>query len=335
MCSALRWPYDEHERKRTVTDKSPLVLTVGIHIVDILGRPVPGIPDGQGIALLDEIRMTVAGTAAGTAIDMARLGLNVTTIGVIGEDELGVWLELKMRTEGVDTVGLSIDPTKPTSATMLPIRPNGERPALHVKGANTSLSLDHIDWDLIDAADYVHVGGTCLLDKFDGEPTAEVLRRAQAGGATTSLDMLGMPDADFGKLFGPVLPYLDWFLPNDDDARMVSGRQDLNEAIAWLNDSGVGGTVVTLGAEGASYTPPGGDEIRVPAYDIDVVDTTGCGDAFSGGFIAGLVEGRDVEGAMELGVASGSMVATGLGSDAGITDRASVSAFMETTPKKR
>jgi sugar/nucleoside kinase (ribokinase family) len=309
-------------------------LTVGIHIVDILGRPVSGIPEGQGIALLDEIRMTVAGTAAGTAIDMARLGLNVATVGVIGDDELGHWLELKMRTEGVNTSGLTVDPTKPTSATMLPIRPNGQRPALHVKGANTTLSLDQIDWDLIEAADWVHIGGTCLLDNFDGEPTAEVLRRARAAGATTSLDMLGMPDSDFDKLFGPVLPLLDWFLPNDDDARMVSGRQDLGEALAWLNDSGVGATVVTLGGEGASYTPVGGAEIRVSAYDIDVVDTTGCGDAFSAGFIAGMVEGRDIVEAMEIGVASGSMVATGLGSDAGIVDRASLETFRATTPKR-
>jgi len=318
-----------------VTESTPLVLTVGIHIVDILGRPVPAIPDGQGIALLDEIRMTVAGTAAGTAIDMARLGLNVATVGVIGEDELGRWLELKMRTEGVDTGGLVVDPTKPTSATMLPIRPNGERPALHVKGANTTLSLDQIDWGLIEAADWVHIGGTCLLDNFDGEPTAEVLRRAKAAGATTSLDILGMPDADFDRLFGPVLPLLDWFLPNDDDARMVSGRQDLTEALKWLGDSGVGATVVTLGAEGASYAPTGGgDTIRVPAYDIDVVDTTGCGDAFSAGFITGMIEGHDVTEAMEIGVASGSMVATGLGSDAGIVDRASLDAFRETTPKR-
>ena len=145
----------------TVTQTSPLVLTVGIHIVDILGRPVPGIPDGQGIALLDEIRMTVAGTSAGTAIDMARLGLNITTIGVIGNDELGRWLELKMRTEGVDTVGLSVDPTKPTSATMLPIRPNGERPALHVKGARTIESaIFHADGSLGHGAQFpdgVHV----------------------------------------------------------------------------------------------------------------------------------------------------------------------------------
>ncbi len=310
-------------------ETSARVVTIGIHIVDILGRPVEAVPEGQGIALLDEIRMTVAGTAAGTAVDMARLGLDITTIGVVGDDELGRWLTHKMSTEGVDTRGLSVEPSTPTSATMLPIRPNGERPALHVKGANALLSLDHIDWNIVENADYVHVGGTCLLDRLDGEPTAEILRRAQAAGAITSLDMLGMPDADFDRLFGPCLPHLDYFLPNDEDALMVSGQSNLAEAVTWLQDKGVGGTVITLGAEGASYAPTGEAEIRVPAYDVTVVDTTGCGDAFSAGFVAGLVEGLDAEGAMELGVA------TGLGSDAGITDRDGLTQFMAETPRRQ
>ncbi|MEN8233491.1 MAG: sugar kinase [Actinomycetota bacterium] len=310
------------------------MLTIGIHIVDILGRPVEAVPAGQGIALLDEIRMTVAGTAAGTAIDMARLGLNVTTVGAIGDDELGKWLTHKMSSEGVDTSGLSVEPSAPTSATMLPIRPNGERPALHVKGANALFSLEHIDWDLVESADYVHFGGTCLLDSIDGEPTGEIMRRAQAAGAITSLDMLGMPDADFERLFEPVLPHLDYFLPNEDDVLMVSGQTNQDDAVKWLHDKGVGATVVTLGAEGASYSPDGDGEIRIPAYDVDVVDTTGCGDAFSAGFIAGLVEGLDPIDAMEIGIASGSIVATGLGSDAGITDRAGLTRFMEETPRK-
>lgn len=323
------------ERMRTVTHEKPSVLTIGIHIVDILGRPVPAIPEGQGIALLDEIRMTVAGTAAGTAITMARLGLNVTTIGAIGDDELGQWLTHKMSVEGVDTAGLTVEPSAPTSATMLPIRPNGERPALHVKGANALFSLDHIDWDLIENADYVHFGGTCLLDSIDGEPTGEILRRAQAAGAITSLDMLGMPGSDFDRLFGPVLPHLDYFLPNDDDILMVSGQASQTDAVKWLHDKGVGATVVTLGANGASYSPTGATEVRVPAYNVDVVDTTGCGDAFSAGFVTGLVEGMDAEGAMELGVACGSLVATGLGSDAGITDRDGLNRFMAETPRRQ
>ncbi len=333
--SANSYPQNisEHEGVAKVTTPGPTALTIGIHIVDILGRPVEAVPEGQGIALLDEIRMTVAGTAAGTAIDMARLGVNVTTIGAIGDDELGRWLTHKMSSEGVDTRGLSVEPSAPTSATMLPIRPNGERPALHVKGANALLSLDHIDWGIVAAADFVHIGGTCLLDQLDGQPTAEILRRAQAGGAITSLDMLGMPDSDFDALFGPCLPFLDYFLPNDDDALMVSGQTNQSDAVKWLHDKGVGATVITLGAQGASFVPAGGVEVRVPAYKVDVVDTTGCGDAFSAGFIVGLAEGLDPQGAMELGVASGSLVATGLGSDAGITDRDGLSRFMAETPR--
>ena len=309
------------------------VVTIGVHIVDILGRHVAEVPKGQGIALLEEIRMTVAGTAAGTAIDLARLGVRTATIGLVGDDELGLWLVRKMSTEGVDTSRISVDSRAQTSASMLPIRPNGERPALHVKGANALLSLEHMDWGLIESASYVHVGGSCLLDSLDGEPTAEILRRAQAAGAKTSLDLLGLADSDFAAIFEPCLPYVDYFLPNDTDALMVSRQATQADAIRWLHDHGVGATVVTLGAAGASYATRGQAETRAPAFAVDVVDSTGCGDAFSAGFLAGLVEGRDPVAAMEIGLASGSMVATGLGSDAGATSRAELDEFMAVTPR--
>ncbi|TPW15126.1 MAG: hypothetical protein FD127_976 [Acidimicrobiaceae bacterium] len=309
------------------------VVTIGVHIVDILGRPVAAVPEGQGIALLDEIRMTVAGTAAGTAVDLARLGVNIATIGLVGDDELGRWLTHKMSSEGVDTSRIAVDSRAQTSASMLPIRPNGQRPALHVKGTNALLSLDHMDWPLIESAKYVHVGGSCLLDSLDGEPTAEILRRAQAAGAKTSLDLLGLGDSDFAGIFGPCLEHIDYFLPNDEDALMVSGQSTQADAIRWLHDRGVGATVITLGAHGASYAANGGAETRGAAYAVKVVDTTGCGDAFSAGFLTGLVEGMDPVGAMELGLASGSLVATGLGSDAGLTDRSGLESFMATTAR--
>ena len=72
----------------------------------------------------------------------------------------------------------------------------------------------------------------------------------------------------------------------------------------------------------------GDERIHVSAYDIEVVDTTGCGDAFTAGFIAGLADGRSLDECAHLGTASASLVASGLGSDAGITDRAQVEAQM-------
>lgn len=313
---------------------TPTVVVVGIHIVDILGRPVESIPAGQGLALLDEIRVTVAGTAAATAVDLARLGVPVASVGRVGDDELGRWLVGRMAAEGVDTTGIGIDPDAPTSATILPIRPNGERPALHVIGANARLGPEHVDRDTLLAARHLHVGGTFLLANLDGEPTAELLRSAREAGLTTSLDLIGVADADHEAVLGPGFRYIDYFLPNEEDALRISGAGDRAAAISWFHDRGVGATVITLGADGVSVAARGEAEVVLPAYLVDVVDTTGCGDAFSAGFIAGLVGGGDLLDAAGLGVAAGSLVATGLGSDAGLTDRAGLDVFAATTARR-
>lgn len=308
---------------------NPDVAVAGIHIVDILGRPVSAVPEGQGIAFLEEIRMTVAGTAAGTAVDMARLGLKVAAFGVVGHDALGDWLTSKMAAEQIDTSGIARTHLAPTSATMLPIRPNGERPALHVIGANAQLGPEHLDWEVISRARHLHIGGTSLMARFDGEPTAEALRHAQSLGLTTSLDLIGVPAQEHDRIFGPCYPHLDYFMPNEEDALMLSGQPDRGSAIRWFHDRGVKATAITLGAEGASLCRSGAAELLEAAPRVEVVDTTGCGDAFSAGFIAGLLEGRSDQESLRLGVAAGSCVATGLGSDAGLSTRVALEAFVQ------
>lgn len=310
------------------------VTTAGLHIVDILGRHVDGVPDGQGVELIEEIRMTVAGTAAATAIDLAKLGIEVATFGVVGNDELGSWLRSKMDSVGIDTAGITSVSTHPTSATILPIRPNGERPALHVQGANALLEPEHIPGAALCDSQVVHIGGSCLLPLLDGQPTAKLLETARAAGAATTLDLIGMPDADHEAIFGPCYPHLDYFLPNDEDAHMISGTSSIRAAAAWFADRGVGTSLISLGADGVFVSVGSNDGTIIPAFDVDVVDTTGCGDAFSAGFIAGLVEGRDVLEAAELGVAAGSLVATGLGSDAGISDREALDEFISSTDRR-
>ena len=312
----------------------PAVVTTGLHIVDILGRHVEQIPDGQGVELIDEIRMTVAGTAAATAVDLAKLGVQVATFGVVGDDELGTWLRTKMNAVGVDTDGLAVTDSTPTSATLLPIRPNGERPALHVPGANALLSTAHIPANTVSRAQVLHVGGSCLLPLLDGEPTSELLQSARLANTTTTLDLIGLPDVDHEAIFGLCYPHIDYFLPNDEDALMLSGQESVEDAAAWFADRGVGATIISLGEHGVLVSNDSDPGIRIPAYDVNVVDTTGCGDAFSAGFITGLVEGRDPMAAAELGVAAGSLVATGLGSDAGITDRGSLDQMMSSTQRR-
>src|ERR1700722_5744999 len=82
---------------------SATVVTLGAHVLDILGRYVTHIPEGQGSVLLDEIRLAPAGSAAGTAVGLAKLGLEVATAGAVGEDALGDVLVRALNEFGVDT----------------------------------------------------------------------------------------------------------------------------------------------------------------------------------------------------------------------------------------
>lgn len=308
------------------------VVTLGLQIVDILGRPVSHVPPGQHLALLDEIRITVAGTAAGTAIDLAKLGAHVIAMGAIGKDEPGDFLVSTYKKYGVETDHLSRKDGVQTSSSMLLIRPNGERPALHVIGANGELSLDDVDLDVIGAADFLHMGGTSLLPKMDGEPTRRLLEHAKSRGVTTTFDLVAIRRPDLLDLIEPCLPYVDYFMPGFEEAIMMCGLSDRADVIRFFLDRGTGHTVFKMGGAGSSiaWLEDGVvREIRIPAFKVPVVDSTGCGDAYCAGFIIGLSQGWDLARSGLLGTAASGLVIQGLGSDAGIVDLQQTLDFMD------
>ena len=308
------------------------VVSMGIHIVDILGRPVSRIPEGQRLDLLKEIRITAAGTAAGTSVDMAKLGLQVIAMGAIGEDTLGDFLLAAMAKHGVDVSHLVRKSGIQTSATMLPIRPNGERPALHVTGANGEFTIDDVDFDLLAKAKVLHMGGTSLLPKLDGTPTRDILKFAKEHGLITTFDLVAIERPDLLDLIKPCLPYIDYFMPGLEEAEMMTGLTDRMEIVKYFLDNGAKNTVFKMGARGSSIAYYSGtkiEEIRIPVFKTTLIDTTGCGDAYCAGFITGLLHGFDLRKSGLLGAAAGSLVASGLGSDAGIVDLKSTLAYME------
>ena len=295
------------------------VTVLGAHILDVLGRPVEAIPPGQGSARLTEIRATAAGTAAGPGVDLAKLGASVFSVGAIGDDLLGDMVIAAMARHGVDTSGLSRKSGVQTSATMLPIRGNGERPALHVPGATSLLELADVDLDRVRRSRALLIGAPDALGGIVGDGLAQVVAAARAGGALIAVDVLhpGRP-GDLQRIAG-LLGAADWFLPNDDQLLALTGRGDLASAIADVLALGVGGVAVTCGSDGAVVAwRGGGAPVPLPAIEVDVVDTTGCGDGFTAGMLAGLLVGAGPVDAAWLGIACGSLVATGLGSDAGI-----------------
>jgi sugar/nucleoside kinase (ribokinase family) len=317
--------------RRSTPGAGPLgpVTVLGAHILDVLGRPVDAIPPGQGSVRLTEIRATAAGTAAGTGIDLAKLGADVLAVGAIGDDLLGDMVALAMGRHGVDTSGLSRKKGVQTSATILPIRENGERPALHVPGATSLLELADVDLDRVGRSRALLIGGPDALGGIVGDGLAQVVAAARAGGALVAVDVLhpGRP-RDLERIAG-LLAATDWFLPNADQLLALTGRDDLGSAIADVLALGAGGVAVTCGADGCLVAwRGGGAPVSLPAIKVDVVDTTGCGDGFTAGMLAGLLAGAGPVDAAWLGIACGSLVATGLGSDAGIESLGQVLGFL-------
>jgi sugar/nucleoside kinase (ribokinase family) len=306
----------------------PEIAVVGAHILDVLGRPVEAIPPGQGSARLAEIRATAAGTAAGTAVDLAKLGARVTSFGAIGADLLGDILVLALSTSGVDTAGIVRKPAAQTSATILPIRPDGSRPALHVPGASRLLRLADIELDRLCGCEALMLGGPDALTGLSSADLTAVVAAAKDSGALVMVDVLHPGDPrTFARIAG-ALALADWFCPNGDQLLALTDRTDLELAIADVLALGTGGVAVTLGADGCLVTDEGGAINPVPAIDVEVVDTTGCGDGFSAGFLMGLLAGGMPAEAARFGVACGALVATGLGSDAGIESSEQVLEFM-------
>jgi sugar/nucleoside kinase (ribokinase family) len=304
-------------------------VAMGVHVLDVLVRPVEAIPEGQGGQLVDEIKMTAAGSAGGTALVLAKLGADVRSAGAVGTDPLADMLVGLLARDGVDTSLLIRRHDVQTSASVLPIRPDGSRPAFHVVGANAHYGPADVDWDALGDASHLHLGGPEFMG---GEAAAQILGRAREQGIVTSADVLAPGDMGILEWIAPALPHLDYLLPNDEQAIGFTGESDLESACRALVERGVGCVAATCGADGVLLTDGGAVE-RVPAFEVDVVDTTGCGDAFSAGFLRGLALGRDRRTAVELGCATAALVAQGLGSDYGNFDLDAVLEFAEQAPR--
>jgi sugar/nucleoside kinase (ribokinase family) len=294
------------------------VVALGAHILDILGRPVTEIPEGQGGTLIEEIRLSPAGAAGGTAVTLAKLGASVVSAGAVGTDDAGAVLVGALERFGVDCSQLVRRSEVQTSATILPIRPNGDRPALHVIGANGSYTIEDVPWEEISSAGFLHVGAPEFLGP---DNATEILRRAREAGTVTTCDILADGWPELLDMLAPALAHVDYLFPNEEQAMALTGEGDaLDAARALLERAGVGCVVMTRGADGASIVTAGDDVVNVPAFEVEVVDTTGCGDAFVAGFIRGLSLERAPREAALVGAAAASFVATGLGSDAGEFD---------------
>ncbi|MES1923938.1 pfkB family carbohydrate kinase [Salinisphaera sp. T31B1] len=297
--------------------------------MDVLGRHMSQMPPVGSSDRIDEIRLTVAGTAGGTAVDCAKLGMQTVGFGAVGSDDnADVLLDL-MRRHGIETAFMQRLADTTTSSTILPILPSGERSAWHAPGASSAFSPSPADLMRAVESDFVHLGGTGRLDAFDGPASRNFLAQAKQADCITTLDLIGAR-AEVSALVDPLMPYVDYYVPSIEEVSRLTGYEDVEAAAEHYIALGAGHCCITLGAQGSYIRAADGACHRIPAIQqIEILDTTGCGDAYSAGLIVALDQGWDLEFCGYFATAASALVATGLGSDAGIVSRQETKALAE------
>jgi len=284
-----------------VSDRPYDVLIVGEVNVDIIltGDVVPEF--GQVEKLVDDFVLCAGASSAIFASAAAKMGLRVLLASVVGDDLFGRYMIDALRESGVDTSYIRVDPTLKTGAG-IHLSKGSDRAMLTYLGSIAAVGPDLIDPRWYQMARHLHVASPFLLTLLR-PAIPQMMRTARAEGMTVSLDTNWDPD-NLWHLEG-FWDHLDVFLPNENELRAVSGEQDLDRALDVMK-ARVPVVVLKRGGEGATAVRAD-ERYDVPALPATVADTTGAGDSFDGGFLAGWLRGEPLRRCLALGTACGSL----------------------------
>ena len=277
----------------------------------------PATDDGAELGALFQLR--VSGAESNFAIGLRRLGVPVTWLSKLGDDPFGDLILRTLATEGVDVGFVTRSGSAPTAATFKFRKQGATQLAYYRRGSAASqLTPDDVPDAAIAAARIVHLTGiTMALGAGPMATVRSVAERASSGGVVVTFDVNFRPALWTREAAAlavrHVLPFTDWVLCGEDEARLLFGGRSPAATIDRLVDGGAHGVVLRVGAQGALVARDGAC-VHVPAFEIDrIVDDIGAGDAFDAGFVYGLVNDLAYEPAARVGAFLASCALSGTG----------------------
>jgi sugar/nucleoside kinase (ribokinase family) len=255
--------------------------------------------------------LSTGGVVSNVGLALKKLGADVSLVAKIGEDAFGDAISRFVRGygEGLDA-HLSRTNVAQTSYSIVISQPGRDRTFLHHPGCNHFFGAEDVDFNKLPKSDWFHFGYPPLMRRMfadGGDELADIFTRAKQKGLTTSLDM-SLPDsagesgrAKWPQILAKVLPYVDFFMPSEEEAAVVtSSEEPAQKALDW----GAKNVVLKCGDSGLLWTD-GTTELHQPVFPVEIVGTTGSGDATIAGFIYGMTNGYSIEESMKIGCAVG------------------------------
>lgn len=293
------------------------VVGLGFSSIDVVGL-APSLPElDRGVELTDITRQG-GGPVAQAMVTLSRLGASVGFVGRLADDEAGVAMRDQLAAEGVDLAQLQIEPgSRSAQCLILVHEPTGKRSMCCFTGTTGPIRPDLVD------VDYLTSGRLLHLDGIAPEAALWAARQATARGVTVCLDAGGPSEH-----LVPLLETVDVLIAAEAFAAAQLHGAEIEDAATELLGSGPSLVVITCGERGA-YTRTADEAFWTPAFAVEVVDTTGAGDVFHGGYLFGLLQGWDARATAEFASATAALKCTALGGRAGIPDLATVHSFLE------
>ncbi len=305
----------------------PDVLCAGIVVADYVCTPVSHLPAAGELVLADRILLTIGGCAANVAVGLGRMGVPASVVGRVGGDAAGRAVAELLREQNVDVSALRTSPGVDTSQTLIVNVTGEDRRFIHTVGANAEFRAADVPADRVARCKVLYLGGYLLMPNVRQEELVPVFAAARAAGAKTVLDVVTPGPGDYLSRLDKLLPHVDVFLPNDHEAKLITGETEPVRQAERFHRMGARFAVVTRGGEGSVLV---GDGVRLRAgvYPVPFVDGTGGGDAFDAGFIYGLLRGLGPEECVRVASALGASCVRAVGTTTGIFTPGEFEEFM-------
>ena len=294
----------------------------GLIVADLVAEPMDlrNPPTPGGLAFTNSIQLTTGGNVCNTGIAMARLGMKVAAAGLVGRDVLGAAVTDRLRQAGIDTSAVFATGQGQTSATVVAVEPGGERCFFHTPGVTRLLDAAALRqcFPTFLRCKYVQIGYFGLLPALTPQ-LPSLLQELRAAAPQTKIALETVTPVGPWRELEPVLPHLDLFIPSRTEAIDLTGERVPEKMIATFRRQMKRGLIgIKLDAEGCLLDDGNEPPVLVPAYNINVVDTTGAGDTWFAGLLTGLIRGMPLEQAGKLANRTAADCCTALGASAGV-----------------
>ncbi|MBQ3089968.1 MAG: carbohydrate kinase family protein [Oscillospiraceae bacterium] len=307
------------------------IVAIGTMAYDMILRTVDETAFTRDTTVLESVGISSGGGAMTSVIAAQRVGCKTALVGRVCKDAFSSYLLQVLDEAGVDRSQVSQGENDEMSLTYALVRPDGNRHFLGRPGTNNrNLTMDTFDLDIVRRAKIVSYGSYFVLPGLDGEGIRRIFTEAKQAGAITVADVANDSFHLGRETVLQDLPLIDYFIPSYVEAEYLTGEQDVEKMARYLLSRGAKNVLIKIGEEGC-YVANEHLAQTVPAFHVKACDTTGAGDNFVGGFMAGLADGMELLDAVRFGNAVAAVSVTGMGAVSALRDRKQVMELIESS----